>query len=184
MAVGGFGSIPGSLGIVVSRKKPGHFIALTEDGRIDAFLTQNVRLADVLEKRAPVSVNNAQQGPTDGSSLEPANSLRSIDPYDITIAMPAADGEPAVSDADRDAWGRFRMTYQVTIEATPFSITGRLMLLPSQHPLSLTERGTELFLPVFDPTVQVGGVALKNTPRDSILVNRSHIRRVSVMMKS
>ncbi len=183
MAVGTFGSLPGSLGIVVSRKKPGHFVALTEDGRIDAVLTQNVKLADVLEKRAAVSVNNAQQGPNDGSSLAPANGVKSVDPYDITIAMPAADGEPVVSDADRDAWGRFRMTYEVTIEASPFKISGTLLLLPSQDPMSLTERGTDLFLPVFNPTVQVSGVTVKDTPRDSILVNRSHIRRVSATMR-
>jgi len=44
------------------------------------------------------------------------------------------------------------------------------MLLPSQDPMSLTERGTELFLPVFGPTVEVGNTILRDTPRDAILV--------------
>jgi hypothetical protein len=184
MAVGAFGSIPGSLGIVVSRKKPGHFVVLTEDGRIDAVLAQNVKLADVLEKRAAINVNSAQQGPNDGSSLAPANGVKSLDPYDITVAMPAADGEPVVSDADHDAWTRFRMSYDVTIDAPPFKITGSLLLLPSQDPLTLAERGTELFLPVFSPTIQAGGVTVRDVPRDSVLVNRSHIKKVNATMRS
>jgi hypothetical protein len=183
MAVGAFGALQGPLGILVTRKKPGHFIALTEDGRIDAVMVQNVKLADALEKRSAINVNTAQQGPNDGSSLAPANGVRSVDPYDVTIAMPAGDGEPAVSDADKEAWGRWRVSYEVTIEAPPFKITGTLLLLPSQDPTSLTERGTELFLPVFAPTVQANGVTLKDTPRDAVLVNRSHIKKVNAMMR-
>jgi hypothetical protein len=97
--------------------------------------------------------------------------------------MPAEDGEPVVSDADREAWGKWRVAYDVTIEAAPFKVTGILLLLPSQDPTSLTERGTELFLPVFAPTVLIDGVLLKDTPRDAILVNRSHIRRVNAGMR-
>jgi hypothetical protein len=184
MAVGAFNPLSGTTGVVVTRKRPGHFIALSEDGRIDAVLAQNVKLADALEKRAAISVNNAMQGPNDGSAPNaPAGGVKSVDPYDITIAMPAEDGEPVVSDADRDAFAKFRMAYDVTLEATPFKITGVLLLLPSQDPLSLTERGTELFLPVFVPQVQIGGVTLKDTPRDALLVNRSHLRRVSANMR-
>jgi hypothetical protein len=185
MAVGTFNPSSGTTGIVVTRKKPGHFVALTEDGRIDAVLAQGgVKLADALEKRAAINVNNAQQGPCDGSApLAPAGGVKNVDPYDITIAMPAEDGEPVVSDADRDAWSKFRMAYDVTLTATPFTITGVLLLLPSQDPMSLTERGTELFLPVFVPTVQINGVTLKDTPRDALLVNRSHLRRVNATMR-
>jgi hypothetical protein len=183
MAVGTFNPSSGTTGIVVTRKKPGHFVALTEDGRIDAVLAKNGKLADILEKRSAINVNNAQQGPNDGSSLAPAGGVKNVDPYDITIAMPAEDGEPVVSDADRDAWSKFRMAYDVTLTATPFTITGVLLMLPSQDPMSLTERGTELFLPVFAPTVQVGGVTLQDTPRDALLVNRSHLRRVNASMR-
>jgi hypothetical protein len=185
MAVGTFDTSSGTTGFVVTRKKPGHFVALTEDGRIDAVLAQGgVKLADALEKRAAINVNNAQQGPNDGSApLSPAGGVKSVDPYDITIAMPAEDGEPVVTDADRDAWSKFRMAYDVILTATPFTVTGVLLLLPSQDPLSLTERGTELFLAVFSPTVQVGGVTLKDTPRDALLVNRSHLRRVNATMR-
>ena len=184
MAVGTFNPASGTTGIVVTRKKPGHFVALTEDGRIDAVLAQGgVKLADALEKRAAINVNNAQQGPNEGGSLAPAGGVKNVDPYDITIAMPAEDGEPVVSDADRDAWSKFRMAYDVTLTATPFTITGVLLLLPSQDPLSLTERGTELFMPVFVPSVQINGVTLKDTPRDALLVNRSHLRRVNATMR-
>jgi len=58
-----------------------------------------------------------------------------------------------------------------------------LLLLASQDPMSLAEPGTELFLPVFAPSILVDGVALKDTPRDAILVNRSRIRRVNASMR-
>ena len=185
MAVGTFNPGSGIAGIVVTRKKPGHFVVLSEDGRTDAVLAQGgVKLADALEKRAAISVNNVQQGPADGSSpLLPKPGVKDVDPYDITIAMPAEDGEPVVSDADRDAWSKFRVAYDVTLTAAPFTVTGVLLLLPSQDPMSLTERGTELFLPVFSPTVQVGGATLKDTPRDALLINRSHLRRVNATMR-
>jgi len=115
--------------------------------------------------------------------LVPAVGMKTVDPYDVTIAMPAEDGEPCVSEADHEAWKKFRVAYKVTLEATPFTVTGVLLMLPSQDPLSLTERGTELFLPVFDPSVQVGGVTLTDVPRDAILVNRAHLRRVSATMR-
>jgi len=185
MAVGTFDPAAFTAGIVVSRRKPGHFVALTEDGRIDAVLAQGgTKLADALEKRAAINVNNAMQGPCDGSApLAPAAGVKNVDPYDITVAMPAEDGEPVVSDADRDAWSKFRVAYDVTLEATPFKVTGVLLLLPSQDPLSLTERGTELFLAVFTPSVQINGVTIKDTPRDAVLVNRSHLRRVNANMR-
>jgi hypothetical protein len=175
----------GAPGIVVTRKKPGHFVCLTEDGRIDAVLSNGgVKLPDQLEKRTAIGVSNAMQGPNDLSKpLAQANGVKNVDPYDITVAMPAEDGEPVVTDADRDAWSKFRVAYDVTLTATPFTITGVLLLLPSQDPMMLTERGTELFLPVFGPSVQVNGVALKDIPRDAILVNRSHLRKVSASMR-
>lgn len=184
MAVSTFNPVAGAVGIVVTRKKPGHFVVLTQDGRIDAVIAQSgVKLPDALEKRAVFTVSNAQQGPNDGSSLAPAGGLKIVDPYDVTIAMPAEDGVPVVSDADRDAWSKFRVAYQVTLEVAPFKVSGVVLLLASEDPMSLTERGTELFLPVFAPSVLVDGVALMDTPRDAILVNRSHIRRVSASMR-
>jgi hypothetical protein len=182
MAVGTFNPAMGTAGIIVTRKKPGHFVALTEDGRIDAVLSKGGKLADALEKRAAIDVSNAQQGANEGGALSPAN-VKNVDPYDITVARPAEDGEPVVSDADKDAWSKFRMAYDVTLTATPFTVTGVLLLLPSQDPMSLTERGTELFLPVFTPSVSVNGVTLRDTPRDALLVNRSHIRRVNANMR-
>ncbi len=180
MAVGAFDPGTWGTGIVVSRRRPGHIVALTEDGRIDAMLQGGVKIADALEKRAAVGVNNAQRGPSDLSApLVPAPGVKSVDPYDISVVMPAEDGEPVVTDADRDAWSKFRVAYDVTLEAPPFKVSGVLLLLPSQDPLSLTERGTELFLPVFAPVVQVGATTIRDTPRDAVLVNRSHMRRVS-----
>lgn len=175
--------LAGIAGIVVSRRRPAHFVALTEDGRIDAILAQGGKLGALLERRGSINVNQAQTGAGDcDGPLTPAPTLKTIDPYDVAIAMPAADGEPAVSDADRDAWQKFRVAYNATIEMAPYTVTGTLMLLPSQDPLSLTERGTDLFLAVLDPIVELAGVAVKDIPRDSVLVNRSHIRRIKATM--
>jgi hypothetical protein len=185
MAVGAFDPGKGATGIVVTRKRPGHIVALSEEFRIDAVLAQGgVKLADALEKRVPIGITNALRGPIDNSDeLLPAFSLKSIDPYDITIAMPALDGEPAVSEADRDAWKTWRVAYDVTLNAPPFTITGVVFLLPSEDALSLTERGAELFLPVLAPTVKYNGVTLGDTPSDSILVNRTHLRGVAAALR-
>jgi len=170
-------------GVVVTRRRPAHFVALTEDGRIDAMLAQGGKLGAALEKRGSIGINSAQRGASDcDGPLDPAASIRTIDPDDVAIAMPAQDGEPAVSDADREAWLRWRVAYNATIEMPPYTVTGTLLLLPSQDPLSLTERGTDLFLAVFNPTVEFLGRAIRDIPRDSILVNRSHIRRVKATM--
>lgn len=186
MAVSTFNPGAGAIGILVTRRRLGHFVALTEDSRIDATLAQGgVKLPDALERRAAINVNNVQQGPNDLSApLAPAPGVKSVDPCDISIVMPAEDGEPLVSEADRDAWAKFRVAYDVTLETTPFRVSGVLLLLPSQDPLSLTERGTELFLPVFAPVVQMGAVTIKDTPGDAILVNRSHMRKVNATMRS
>jgi len=40
MTVGAFSLATNWTRIAVTRKKPGHFVALTEDGRIDAMLAQ------------------------------------------------------------------------------------------------------------------------------------------------
>lgn len=184
MAVGAFNPVPGGTGFLVTRKRPGHFVALSEDGRLDAVLAQNGKLADALERGVAINVNNAQRGPADGSApLAPAAGVRSVDPSRVTIAMPAEDGEPCVSNVDRDAWSKFRFAYDVTIEAAPFKVTGVVLLLPSQDPMSLAERGSEFFLPVFAPSVQVNGVTLRDTPSDAVLVNRSHMRRVDATMR-
>jgi hypothetical protein len=185
MAVGPFDLTPGSAGIVVNRRKPGHFVVLTEDGRIDAMLAHGgVKLADALERRAAIKVINAQRGPNDLSRpLTPAVGVTTVDPSAVTIAMPAEDGEPVVSDVERDAWSKFRMAYEATLEAKSFKVTGLLLLHASQDPSSLTERGTDQFVAVFSPTVQVNGVTLRDTPRDVVLVNRSHLRRVDASLR-
>jgi len=46
----------GGTGIVVSRKRPGHFVALTEDGRVDAMLQGSVKIA-TRWRSAPLSAS-------------------------------------------------------------------------------------------------------------------------------
>lgn len=175
-------SAPPALGGLLKKGHPGHFIALTEDGRIDAVC--NGKFADLLEKRMAIQVQSPLEGPADGSRPPaPAPGLRSVDPYDLTIVMAAPDGEPPVNQADREAWSKFRMSFDAVLEATPFRVTGILLLLPSIDPSMLMERGTELFIPVFQPIVQMGAVPVRDVPRDVILVNRSHLRRVNANLR-
>jgi hypothetical protein len=172
--------------LVVGRaRQPGRFVALTNDLRIDAVLAQGrLSLTDALERRAPIDVNSVLQGPNDGSGpLIPAPNIKSVDPRAVIIGMPAEGGDPVVSAAEREAWQTWRVTYEVTLEATPFKVAGILLLLPSQDPFLLTERGQELFLPVFSPTVEVGEVMLTDVRHDGILVNRSHLHRVLTVMR-
>jgi hypothetical protein len=183
MAVGALNPAMPVQGNVPTKKRPGHFVALTEDGRIDAMLAQSGALAALLEKRAPINISSIFRGPNDGTNMAAIPGSKSVDPYDISIVMPAADGDPLVSDADKDAWQRFRVAYDVTLEATPFRVTGVLYLLPSQDAMALTERGSELFLPVFTPMVHCGAMTLVDVPHDAILVNRSHIRKVTASMR-
>jgi hypothetical protein len=180
MAVGPFKPVAGFAGMGAARKKPGHFVALTEYGRIDAVLAQNgVKLADALEKRASIPVTNAQRGLSEGGMLSPAIGVSAIGPYEVTIAMAAPDGEPVVSAMDRETWSKFRVVYEVNLEADPYVVSGLVLLLPSQDPFALMERGSELFLAVFSPSVYVNGAALWDTPGDALLLNRSHIKRVT-----
>ncbi len=173
---------PPALGGFLKKGHPGHFVALTEDGRIDAVCSG--KFAEMLEKRMAIQVQNAMEGPADGSRPPtPAAGLKSVDPYDLTVVMAAPDGEPAVSQTDKEAWTRFRISYDAVLDASPFRITGMLLLLPSVDPLTLTERGTELFIPVFAPMVQLGASPVRDVPRDVILVNRSHLRRVNANLR-
>jgi len=170
----------GAIGIVVARKKPGHFVALTRDGRVDATLTQSgTKLAEALERHAPLGVGNVMKGSSDGKApLLPVVGAKTIDPSDVSVAMPAADGEPVVTEAERNAWKMYRVTYEVTLTVTPFTVSGLVMLMPTLDPEGLPGRGAELFVPVFDPTVQVNGVTIADAPRDAVLVNRAHIQAV------
>jgi hypothetical protein len=84
--------------------------------------------------RAAININNIFRGPNDGTTMNAVTGVKSVDPYDISIVMPAQDGDPVVSEADKDAWTRFRVAYDVTLEATPFRVTGVLYLLPSMDP--------------------------------------------------
>ncbi len=174
---------PGALGQMMRRGNPGHFVALTEDGRIDATIN-NAKFADALEKRMSMAVSNTMEGPADGSRPPVASpGFKSVDPYDLTIVMAAPDGVAPINEADREAWSKFRLTYDAVMEATPFRITGVLLLLPSIDPSMLMERGTELFLPVFQPIIQMGAVPVRDVPRDVVLVNRSHLRRVNANLR-
>src|ERR1035437_4338125 len=78
MAAGPTNSLLRAAGIVVTRRKPGHFVALTKDGRLDAYLAQaGVKLPDALERRSAIGVNNVMQGNNDGSStLLPVSASR------------------------------------------------------------------------------------------------------------
>jgi len=62
---------------------------------VDAMLQGSVKIADALEEARPYQRQQCQQGPmTFSRPLAPAPGVKSVDPYDISIVMPAEDGEP------------------------------------------------------------------------------------------
>jgi hypothetical protein len=159
---------------------PGHIVVLTNDSRIDAMLAQGrVSLADTLEKRGPIAINNVLRGPNDGSGpLVPAPTIKDFDPRVVIIAMPAEGSDPAVSPAQFKEWKGWRVAFEVVLEAKPFKLTGVVLMLPSHDPFLLPEQGEGVFVPVFSPVVQIGEITLPDVRPDAILLNRSHLKRV------
>lgn len=182
MAVGGFGGLPGALG-GRGRAKAGRFVALTGLNRIVGTVNQSGKLVDLLEKRGPFGIKDVIEVSLDGLLTRESTSIRTIEPRDIFIVMSAPDGEPVYSQAQRDALGLWRLPFEVSIEAGPFRVIGQVYLRGLEDIPALSDPGGDAFLPVFDPVVQVSGVTLRDAPRDSVMVNRSHIQRATTTVR-
>ncbi len=155
------------------------FRGFTEEWRIDAELRAEDALDVTLNKRDSMRIGDVHWGPLDGSSaLVPAPGIKSIDPYDLIVAMTGTSGPPLLTEEDREALRVERTPYVVTLDAAPYRITGTVHLLPGTRPAQLLDRGNELFVMVTGPALFLNDTPLADAAADVVLVNRSYLRQV------
>lgn len=164
-------------------KRPGHFVALLREGRLDAMLGQSGRLVDMLEKRRTVPIFYAQFGKPDESLMVSKPDLKTLETSDVTIAMPGIDGAPVVTDDEWDAWVRWRVAWDISLVVPPYTVTGVMLLIPSMEPASLAESSGDTFVPVFAPSVCLDGMPLPEVPSDALLLNRRRITKVNATLR-
>ena len=93
------------------------------------------RLSDALNKREPVTIDDVQWAPIDGSSeLAPAPGLKAVDPYDLIIVMAGEETLPHLTDAERSASKVHKVAYDVALEVPPYRVIGTVFLRPGRSP--------------------------------------------------
>ncbi len=169
---------PSAASSLLARRGHGRFEGLNEEWRISAVMRADRRLGDALNRREPVPISDVLWGPVDGSApLQPAPGIRTVDPYDIIVAM-AGRGCVVLSEADLESFAIHRIAYDVWLDAAPFNVTGTVHLEPGADPAKLLDRASELFVPVTRPVIHLNDVHLRNAPTDVVLLNRSYLRDV------
>jgi hypothetical protein len=159
------------------------FDGLTEEWRIVGVMEIRGRLSDALNKREPITIDDVQWAPNDGSAaLAPAPGLKTVDPYDLIIVMAGADTLPPLSDAEREAHKVHKIAYDVALEVPPFRVIGTVYLYPGSEPDRLLDRSTEMFVPVVEATALLRGQPI-GEELDAVLVNRFYLRGVEQIDK-
>ncbi len=155
------------------------FEGLTEEWRLVGWMEVPGRLSDALNKREPITIQDVQWAPFDGSGeLASAPGLKSIDPYDLIIVLAGENSLPPLSDAERTAYKVHKMAYDVALEVPPFRVIGTVYLFPGSEPDRLLDRATEMFIPLVDATAYADGKPLTEGNVDAVLVNRFYLRGV------
>ncbi len=159
--------------------RPITFDGLTEEWRLVGTMHLSGRLSDVINKREPIEISDVSWGPIDGSgALESAPGLRSVDPYDLIVVMAGEGSLPILSEEQRAANRVHKVSYDVALEVPPFRVTGTVFLHPGMEPERLTDRSTEMFVPVVDATTLMDGRPLTGERMETVLVNRFYLRGV------
>jgi hypothetical protein len=170
-------------GPVVARGIP--FDGMTEEWRLVGIMNINGRLTDALNKREAISIEDVRWAPIDGSAeFEPASGLRSIDPYDLIIVLAGASTMPQMTSEEKAAHRVHKVSYDVSLEAPPFRVTGTVFLFPGFEPERLLERSTEMFLPVTDAEAYFGDGQVSLERAGVILINRFYLRGVTQIDKN
>jgi hypothetical protein len=155
------------------------FEALTEEWRLEGTMDITGRLTDSLNKREPIGISDVRWAPIDGSApLDAAPGLRSVDPYDLIVVLAGEQSLPPVSDAERAAHRVHKISYDVALELPPLRVIGSVYLYPGMEPERLLDRATEMFLPVTDADVTLGGEHVTAAQVEVVLVNRFYLRGV------
>jgi hypothetical protein len=176
---------PGSEGVSARARTRGVvFEALTEEWRLSGVMDIDGRLTDSLNKREPIAITDVRWAPLDGSAgLEPAPGLKSVDPYDLIVVL-AGDGSlPPLTDTERIAHRVHKISYDVALELPPLRVVGTVYLYPGSEPERLLDRATEMFVPVTDAHVTLGGQPVSAAEADVVLVNRFYLRGVQQIDK-
>jgi hypothetical protein len=160
------------------------FQALTEEWRISGVMEIDGRLTDSINKREPIPISDVRWAPLDGSGeLEPAPGLKSVDPYDLIIVLSDDESMPPLTDAERLAHRVHKISYDVALEVPPLRVVGTVYLYPGSEPARLLDRATEMFVPVTDAQVTLGGRSVGPADPDVVLVNRFYLRGVEQIDK-
>ncbi|MBI2763866.1 MAG: hypothetical protein HYX54_08995 [Chloroflexi bacterium] len=161
------------------------FHGFTEDWRLDGAMALSGRLLDTLNHRDAIPITDVRWAPLDGSAeLEPAPGIQSMDPYDLIVVLAGADTLVPRTDEERAAHRIHKITFDVALDAPPFRVIGTVRVHPGAVPESLLERGSQMFVAVTDPVLQVGDAVLDLGGAEAVLVNRFYLRDVTQVDKS
>jgi hypothetical protein len=160
------------------------FDGLTEEWRLVGRMSVIGRLSDALNKRESIAISDVQWAPIDESApLSEASGLRSVDPYDLILVLAGEGSEPEWSDSERAAHKVHKVSYDVSLEAPPFRVTGTVYMNPGSEPDRLLDRATEMFVPVVDAVAWLGDKRVGDPEVETILVNRFYLRGVEQIDK-
>lgn len=172
------GAAPTPDAVAGPEPRPVAFDGLTEEWRLVGEMHIVGRLSDALNRREPIAIGGVSWAPLDGSApLTPVPGLRSVDPYDLLAVLTGDGSLPTLDDAERAAHRVHKIPYDVALELPPLRVIGTVYLHPGSDPDRLLDRATEMFVPVVDAAVSVGGTVVADGV-GTILVNRSYLRAV------
>ncbi|MDQ6793224.1 MAG: hypothetical protein M3067_00080 [Chloroflexota bacterium] len=155
------------------------FEGLTEEWRLAGRMYIDARLSDALNKREALPISDVSWAPVDGSSgFSPVPGLRSVDPYDLIVVQAGEGSKPARTEAEEAALRVHKTPYDLTLEAPPLRIVGKVFLTPGTEPRQLLERSTDMFLPVVGGIAYLGDRAVTDPKVEALLVNRFYLRGV------
>ena len=111
------------------------FEGLTEEWRLVGRMYIDARLSDALNKREALPISDVSWAPVDGSSgFSPVPGLKSVDPYDLIVVQAGEGSKPARTEAEEAALRVQKTPYDLTLEAPPLRIVGKVFLTPGTEP--------------------------------------------------
>lgn len=156
------------------------FHGFTDEWRLDGAMELSGRLLDLLNQREAIPVTDVRWAPIDGSTeLESAPGIRTMDPYDLIVVLAGADTLTAQTSEERAAHRIHKVTFDVSLDAPPFKVSGTIQVHPGATPESLLDRGTQMFAAVTQPVVTFGETIVDLGGSEAVLVNRFYLRDVT-----
>ena len=155
------------------------FDGLTEEWRLVGRMEVEGRFSDILNRRESIAISGVHWAPLDGSAeMTPAPGLERVDPFDLIAVFAGVGSLPSLTEAERAAHKVHKVPYDVALEVPPIQVVGTVYLFPGSEPERLMDRSTDLFVPVTDAVVLLGGRPLNDPEVDVVLVNRSYLRGI------